>query len=103
MAWYALYKWFIQFRKISYTNWISWYKGHLYEEWFNGLSEDGQKAELERQQRIKDKRKHDGEMAFKKLGIMFNVMNEVTHGRMHDYVEAARLVDKISVHQSKYW
>ena len=103
MAWYALYKWFAQFRKIPYTNWVNWYKRHLYEKWFNGLSEDEQKAELKQQQRIREKRKHDGEMALARLGMMFNVKNEVTHGSMLNYMEAARLVNKISIHPSKYW
>ncbi len=48
MAWYALYNWFIRFRKIPYTNWINWYRHHLYNEWFKMLSEEEQKVELER-------------------------------------------------------
>lgn len=46
---HALYKWFIPWRKTSYTNWINWYKRHLYDEWSNSLSEDGKKVELDRQ------------------------------------------------------
>lgn len=103
MAWYALYKWFIPWRKISYTNWINWYKRHLYDEWFNSLSEDGKKSELDRQQKIKDQRKHDGEMALVRLGALYNMMNNVTHGRMGEYMEIARDINRISLHPSKYW
>ena len=40
MAWYALYKWFIPWRKTPYVNYISWYKKYLYDEWFKSLSEE---------------------------------------------------------------
>lgn len=103
MAWYALYKWFIPWRETPYTNWVDWYRRHLYEGWFNSLPEDGQKAELGRQQRIKEKRKRDGETALARLGWLYSFMNGATHGRMYDYMETARLVNKISVHPSKYW
>lgn len=54
MAWYALYKWFIPWRKIPYTNWIKWYRKHLYSEWFKSLTDVEQKTELERQQKIRE-------------------------------------------------
>lgn len=91
MAWYALYKWFIPWRKTAYTNWISWYKRYLYNEWFNSLSEDGKKTELDRQQEIKEKRIHDGEMALARIGALYNMMNNVTHGRMGEYMEIVRI------------
>jgi len=103
MAWHALYKWFIRFRKIPYTNWVNWYRHHLYVEWFKTLSEEEQKVELERQRMIKEKRKQDREKALARLGMMFNVMNEFTHGRMYDYMETARSVNEINIHPSKYW
>jgi len=40
MAWHALYKWFIPWRKIQYVNRISEYKVLLYDNWFNSLSEE---------------------------------------------------------------
>lgn len=48
MAWWALYNWFVQFRKTPYDHWIFWYKKYLYDEWFNSLSEDEQRNELKR-------------------------------------------------------
>ncbi len=102
MAWYTLYKWFISWRKTPYINWIKWYKRYLYDEWFCSLSEENQKAELKRQQRVKEKRKHDGEMALARLGMMFNMINEVTGRSMYDYIEAAKFVNKIGIHPSKY-
>lgn len=103
MAWYALYKWFITFRKKTYTNYIRCYKRYLYDEWFNNLSEEEQKTELKRQQRIKEKRKHDGEVAISRLRALYNMMNNVTHGRMGEYMEIARDMNRISLHPSKYW
>lgn len=57
MAWYALYKWFIQFRKPPYVNSMHWYSHYLYEEWFSNLSEEEQKQELEYQEELRRKRK----------------------------------------------
>ena len=98
-----LYKWFIQFRKSSYINWVNRYKRYLYDEWFNGLSDKEQNSELERQQKIKEKRKRDGEMTLARLGALYNMMNNVTHGRMGEYMEIARNMNRISLHPSKYW
>lgn len=104
MAWYALYKWFIPWRKTPYINWINWYKRHLYDEWFSHLSEYEQKAELERQQRIKEKRKHDGAIALARLEMIFSVMNEATHGKIDEYMRIARDIDKMNIrHSSRYW
>jgi len=49
------------------------------------------------------KRKHEAEMALARFGMMFDTMNRLTHGRMYDYMESARLMDRISLHPSKYW
>lgn len=35
--------------------------------------------------------------------MMFNAMNEITHGRMGEYMESARNMNRISLHPSKYW
>ena len=40
MAWWSLYKWFIQFRTKPYTNYIRWYNQKLFNEWYAGLSEN---------------------------------------------------------------
>lgn len=65
---------------------------------------DEQKQRLEEYRKEKaEKRKRDGEMALASLGMMFNTMNRLTHGRMHDYMETARFINKISLHPSKYW
>lgn len=85
MAWYALYKWFISWRKTPYINWISWYKQHLYDEWFNSLSEVGQKEELERQKMIREKRKRDGQNALAALVGMNAILNRYTHDSISSY------------------
>ena len=97
MAWYALYKLFIYFRKIPYTNWIKWYRKHLYSEWFKTLTEEEQKAELEHQQKIREERKHNTEVALAKLGWLYSFMNEAIHGRIDEYMEVAKLMNKISI------
>lgn len=85
MAWYALYKWFIPWRKTPYINWIIWYKRHLYDEWFDNLPGDEQKAELERQKMIREKRKRDGEILLSRLMMMRSILNEYTHGKVGMY------------------
>ena len=97
MAWYALYKWFIPWRKIPYTNWIKWYRKHLYSEWFKSLTDEEQKTELERQQKIGEERKHNTEIALAKLGWLYSFMNEAIHGRIDEYMEVAKLMNKISI------
>lgn len=102
MAWYAELnrrRWYC----INGIDMIRLYKQKLYNDWYNSLT-DEQKQRLERYEKEKaEKRKQDARMALARLGIMYNVMNEVTHGRMGDYMENVRRVNKISVHLSKYW
>ena len=102
MAWYAELK----RRKwdcINGVDMIRLYRKKLYDDWYNSLKKK-QKQRLEEYRKEKaEKRKRDGEIALARLGIMFNAMNKVTHGGMYDYMETARLVNKISLHQSKYW
>lgn len=85
MAWYALYKWFIPWRKTPYINWIIRYKRHLYDEWFDNLPEDEQKAELERQKMIREKRKRDGQNALATLIGMNAILNRYTHDSISSY------------------
>lgn len=102
MAWYAELKrrkWYC----INGIDMIQIYSQKLYDDWYNSLT-DEQKQRLEEYRKAKaEKRRHDAKMTLASLGVMYNMMNEMTHGRMDDYMEAARLVNKISVHPSKYW
>ena len=100
MAWYAELqrrKWYC----INGIDMIQIYRKKLYDDWYNSLT-DEQKKRLEEYRKAKaEKRKHDAQIALARLGVMYNMMNEVTHGRMGDYMETARLVNKISLHLSK--
>ena len=102
MAWYAELKrrtWYC----INGVDMMRIYKQKLYDDWYNSLTEE-QKQRLEEYKKAKaEKRKHDAEMALARLGLLYSFMNEVIHGRMDEYMECARLVNKISVHPSKYW
>lgn len=102
MSWYAELKrrkWYC----INGIDMIQIYKKKLYDDWYNSLT-DEQKQKLEENRKAKaEKRKRDGEMALIRLSMMFNAMNEVTHGRMGDHMETARLVNRISLYPSKYW
>ena len=100
MAWYAELKrrkWYC----INGIDMIQLYRKKLYDDWYNSLT-DEQKQRLEEYRKTKaEKRKRDAEMALARLGMMFNAMNQVTHGRMGDYMESARLMNKIIL-PSKY-
>ena len=102
MAWYAELKrrkWYC----INGIDMLHAYKKKLYDDWYNSLT-DEQKQRLEEYRKAKvEKRKRDGEMALARIGMMFDTMNRLTHGRMYDYMETARLVDRISLRPSKYW
>lgn len=102
MAWYAELKrrnWYC----INGIDMIHAYKKKLYDDWYNSLN-DKQKQRLEEYRKEKaEKRKRETEMALARLGVMFNTMNEITHGKMGDYMESAMLMDRISLHSSKYW
>ena len=103
MAWWALYNWFVQFRKTPYDHWIFWYKKYLYDEWFNSLSEDEQRNELKRIRLKEEKRKIELERLMNGMAMMYSTMDRLTGGKMYEITEAARMVDKISYHPSKYW
>lgn len=70
MAWYSLYRWFIQFRRTPYTNYILWYRQFLYDNWFESLSTEQKMEELEYQRRLEERRKHDTDIAFAKLRML---------------------------------
>ena len=88
MAWRSLYLWFQTFRKETYLDVNAIYRKYLYDEWFNSLSEDEQKKEIEYQKRLKEKREREGKMALAQLLCMTNAMKRI----------AGRNVDDIS-----YW
>lgn len=102
MAWYAELKrrnWYC----INSINMIQIYRKKLYDNWYNSLT-DEQKQRLEEYEKEEtEKRKRDAEMALARLGMMFDTMNRITHGRMSDYMEVARFANRISLHPSKYW
>lgn len=102
MAWYAELKrrkWYC----INGVDMIRLYRKKLYDDWYNSLTDD-QKQRLEEYRKEQaEKRKRDAEMALAQLGMMYKVMNEVTHGGMEDYLETERLMNRISLHPSKYW
>ncbi len=50
-----------------------------------------------------EERKHDVKTAFVRLGRLYSFTDKVTHGRMDEYMECARLMNEISTHPSKYW
>lgn len=56
MAWYTLYKWFSPFRKTPYVNQIYLYRQHLFDEWFDGLT-DEQRAIYLKNKEANDRRK----------------------------------------------
>lgn len=58
MAWWSLYKWFGAFRTTPYENMISWYRGKLYSEWYESLS-DEEKDEYHKKQEETKKRSND--------------------------------------------
>lgn len=63
MAWYALYKWFIPWRKTPYTNWVDWYSNKLYNDWWNSLPKERQEYLIKRQ----EERKHREDVHMLKL------------------------------------
>ena len=102
MAWYAELKrrkWYC----INGIDMIQLYRKKLYDDWYNSLSDEQKQRLVEYRKAKAEKRKRDAEMALARLGMMFNAMNRATHGRMSDYMENARIMNKISLHPSKYW
>ena len=102
MAWYAELK-RRKWHCVNGIDMIHLYKQKLYDDWYNYLT-DEEKQRLEEYRKAKtEKRKHDAEMALARLGWLYSFMNEATHGKMDEYMECARVMNKITVHPSKYW
>lgn len=53
MAWWALYKWFSQFRVRPYINYINLYKKKMFCEWYDSLTME----EKEEYESLKQKKK----------------------------------------------
>lgn len=102
MAWYAELKrrkWYC----INGINMIQIYRKQLYDDWYNSLTDD-QKQRLEEYEKEEaEKRRRNAEMALARLGWLYSFMNRTTHGRMDEYMEFAKHMNKISIHRSKYW
>lgn len=99
MAWYALCKWFIPWRKTPYQDMISCFKKFLYDEWFESLSNE----EKEKIHDLKIKKVQRAEEALVRLGEIYSAMNQKSGGRMNDCMRIAKIVDRIGIHPSKYW
>lgn len=102
MAWYAELKrrkWYC----INGIDMIQLYRGKIYDDWYDSLT-DEQKQRLEEYRKAKaEKRKHDVKTALTRLEWLYSFTNKITHGRTNEYMESARLMNKISTHPSKYW
>jgi hypothetical protein len=82
---------------------IQIYRKKLYDDWYSSLT-DEQKQRLEEYEKEEaEKRRRNAEMALARLGWLYSFMNRATHGKMDEYMECARLVNKMSNHPSKYW
>lgn len=102
MGWYSLYRWFIQWSKRPYINRIEWFKQHLYDEWFNSLSENEQRNELQRQADLKQRRKEQCLTALACLGTMYNQLDRSTNGSLGVYSEILRDMTKSNKKSNKY-
>lgn len=83
MAWFAEMKRRQWYRVIG-MNMIRWYSNKLYEEWWNGLT-DEQRERIEEIRR-KRKEKNDAELreCFMRLGLMTNMILGLS-SRNHNY------------------
>lgn len=102
MAWYAELKrrkWYC----INGIDMIQIFRKKLYDDWYNSLTDEQKQRLEEYRKEMAEKRKHDAEMALARLGVMFDTMDRLTHGKMYDYMETVSLVNRISLHPSKYW
>lgn len=102
MAWYAELKrrkWYC----INGVDMIQLYRKKRYDDWYNSLTDEQKQRLEEYRKEQEEKRKREAKMVFAQLGMMYKVMNEVTHGGMEDYLETERLMNRISLHPSKYW
>ena len=84
MTWRSLQLWFLRFRKSYYPDVVVIYKNYLYDKWFNSLSEEEQKTEIERQRRLKEKRKRDGERAMMQFLYLESEIRRIASRNLND-------------------
>lgn len=99
MAWYALYKWFVPWRKIKYTNRIMWYRNYLYNEWFNSLSDERKQIVIKRI----EARKREHEQRFNAFNGLLWSMDQYTGGKISEHMKVIHDINKLTIHPSKYW
>lgn len=87
MAWYALYKWFIQFRKKPYTNWVDWYSDKLYDEWYKSLSDEQKHIIQENRRKRKEAEQRRHELAMQAAFNIANEINDKSHGALGYYMD----------------
>lgn len=51
MAWYKLYRWFSSFRKSPYPDMNAYYKKVLFDEWYDGLTDEQKEQYVEYKQK----------------------------------------------------
>lgn len=73
MAWYALWKWFSPFRTTPYTDMIFWYKGYLYQQWYNSLTD-------EQKERLEEYRRKKRERTIREFASLMGALSSVTKG-----------------------
>lgn len=95
MAWYTLYKWFREFRKTPFFNYINWYRGYIYNEWFQSLDDDGRMAELHHQQEIGKKYSIEQRRLFLKLDRIYQRMDIMLDREINQYIKIAKDICKI--------
>lgn len=80
MAFWALYKWFAPWRKRSFTNYINWYRGKLYNDWYNSLSEEDQKLVDEMIEEDKRKERKKLQASIQGINYIMNYIYQRTDG-----------------------
>lgn len=85
MAWYALWKWFIPFRKTPYVDMIYEYKKYLHQQWFDSLSAEDQQKVLEYRKARKEKRERDAERSLAQMSALIGWLDERSNGAFSMY------------------
>lgn len=85
MAWYALWKWFIQFRKRPYTNWVVWYSNKLYDEWFDSLTEEQQKKIIEYRRKKEAAQHKRAQQSLAMMSAMCAMLDKRSNGALSAY------------------
>lgn len=111
MGWYSLYKWFRTFRKSPSTNYISWYKHYLYNEWYDSLSDEDKLREDDRVRRLREHEHQRTQDALRALGMMYSMVyamgvNALGRSKRPAYLQPdprlAEISDALSTHLDPY-